>query len=241
MEETLLINPRKRRKRRKRRARKNIEELIALNPRKRRRRARRNIEEIIALNPRRRRRRVRRNPAIGGDIGSLIAAIAGGAVQGISEKLLSLIRTKEDKEVIPAPIRNLAVPVLAFLGQNFIPKGKEVALGAIGGASAKVGVEILKAILPEEQKAKLGLGEAKQIEGLGQLTEEDRTFIQKMIPYLLEYKKEIESSKIPLMTPQVRAVPAPAPGIPSSGTVSIGTKTLKGINGLENLSFRIKN
>jgi hypothetical protein len=233
MEETLLINPRKRRKKR---ARKNIEELVVLNPR-RRRRVRRNIEEIIALNPRRR-KRVKRNPAIRGDIGGLIAAIAGGAVQGISEKLLSLIRIKENKEVIPAPIRNLAVPVLAFLGQNFIPRGKEVALGAIGGASAKVGVEILKAILPEEQKAKLELGEAKQIEGLGQLTEEDRTFIQKMIPYLLEYKREIESSKIPLMTsPQSKTFPAPAPGTPSEGR----GPALKGINGLENLSFRIKN
>jgi hypothetical protein len=59
-----------------------------------------------------------------------------------------------------------------------------------------------------------------------------------MNPYLLEYKKEIESSKIPLMTSlQVRIAPAPAP---ATGTVSTGT-ILKGINGLENLSFRIKN
>lgn len=198
--ETLLVNPR----RKKRRVKKNIEEVLALNPRKRKR-ARKNIEEVLLFNPRRR-RRVKKNPVFGKmDLTSYAFALAGGAGTEIVEKVLRLIKTKDqqtqqEKIVIPSPIRTLAFPVLSFLlGKPILKKNAEpLILGSIGAATAKILEEIEKQALPPNVKAKIGFSGLEQIkmlkEDLEGLSEEDVEYVREMLPYILEAKRYITST-----------------------------------------------
>ncbi len=192
--ETLLVNPR----RKKRRVKKNIEEVLALNPRKRKR-ARKNIEEVLLLNPRRR-RRIKKNPVFGKmDLTTYAFALAGGAGTEIVEKVLRLIK-KDDKIVIPSPIRTLAFPVLSFLlGKPILKKNAEpLILGSIGATTAKILEEIEKQALPPDVKVKIGLSGLEQIKMLEKdlegLSEKDVEYIREMLPYILEAKRYIAST-----------------------------------------------
>lgn len=194
--ETILVNPKKRRKRTK----KNVEELLLVNPKRRKKRARKNLEEeLFLLNPRRRRRRAKRNP-LGAGVGakSVVGALVGGMLQGVAERMLQGIKTKDGNEMIPAPIRTAAFPVVAYLLSGSIPMGKEIALGSIGAAGEKVGTQLMKMALPQNVKTKLGLSGTEEneetIPELQGLSDDDKEFIRQLIPYILEYKDKVNSA-----------------------------------------------
>jgi hypothetical protein len=194
--ETILVNPKKRRRKR---TKKNVEELLLVNPKRKKKRARKNLEEeIFLLNPRRRRRRAKKNP-LGAGVGakSVVGALVGGMLQGVAERMLQSVKTKDGKEMIPAPIRTAAFPVVAYLLSGSIPMGKEIALGSIGAAGEKVGTQLMKMALPQNIKTKLGLSGAEEGETIPELqglSDDDREFIRQLIPYILEYKDKINTA-----------------------------------------------
>jgi len=195
--ETILVNPKKRRKRTK----KNVEELLLVNPKRKKKRARKNLEEEIFLlnpNPRRKRRRAKRNP-LGAGVGakSVVGALVGGMLQGIAERVLRSIRTKDGNEMIPAPIRTAAFPVVAYLLSGSLPMGKEIALGSIGAAGEKVGTQLMRMALPQSTKRKLGLSDTEEVGTIPEiqgLSDDDREFIRQLIPYILEYKDKVNAA-----------------------------------------------
>jgi|GEM_PF-2448110 hypothetical protein len=226
MAETLLVNPRKRKKKKtkKRKARRNT---ALVNPRKKRRKARRNPFRF-------------KKPKVG--VGDAIASVIGGTLQGLSEKLLTLFKKKDGNPVIPGPIRNVAFPVVSFIGSGMIPKGEEVTLGAIGAAGEKVSMEILKKVLPQNIKSRFGL-EGIEISGLGELTPEDVAYLNKMIPYVMAYRHELEKhlSEEPIKRPQARQINQP--GFPGGGMLpgGGGLGSLDDISAIKNLSIKLKN
>jgi len=194
--ETILVNPKKRRKRTK----KNVEELLLVNPKRKKKRARKNLEEeLFLLNPRRRRRRAKRNP-LGAGVGakSVVGALVGGMLQGLAERVLQTVKTKDGNEMIPAPIRTAAFPVVAYLLSGSIPMGKEIALGSIGAAGEKVGTQLMKMVLPQNVKTQLGLSGTEEneetIPELQGLSDDDKEFIRQLIPYILEYKDKVNAT-----------------------------------------------
>jgi hypothetical protein len=190
--ETILVNPKKRRKRTK----KNVEELLLVNPKRRKKRARKNLAEELILNPRRRRRRAKKNP-LGAGVGakSVVGALVGGMLQGVAERMLQGIKTKDGNEMIPAPIRTAAFPVVAYLLSGSLPMGKEIVLGSIGAAGEKVGTQLMKMAMPQNVKTKLGLSGTEEneetIPELKGLSDDDKEFIRQLIPYILEYKDKV--------------------------------------------------
>jgi hypothetical protein len=205
--ETILVNPKKRRKRTK----KNVEELLLVNPKRKKKRARKNLEEgLFLLNPRRKRRRAKRNP-LGAGVGakSVVGALVGGMLQGITERVLQSVKTKDGNEMIPAPIRTAAFPVVAYLLSGSLPMGKEIALGSIGAAGEKVGTQLMKMALPQSVKTKLGLSgteEEETIPELQGLSDDDKEFIRQLIPYILEYKDKVNTALPSLPKIVVRAI-----------------------------------
>lgn len=232
MAETLLVNPEKKKKKKtkKKRARKNV---ASVNPRKRKRKAKRNPSRF-------------KKPKV--KIGDVVASVIGGTLQGVSEKLLSLFKKQDGNPVIPGPIRNLALPVISFLGSGMIPKGKEVALGAIGAAGEKVSTEILKKVLPQNIKSKLGL-EGIEISGLGELTPEDVAYLNKMIPYVMAYRHELERylpediRRYKSTISSGKMVPGEGspgtPGLPGPGGGTLGS--LDDLSAIKNLSLKLRN
>ncbi len=192
--ETILVNPKKRRKK----TRKNVEEVLLVNPKRRKKRARKNIEEgLFIVNPKRKRRRAKKNP-LGAGISakSAVGALVGGVLQGVTERALKSIKTRNGNEMIPAPISTIAFPVVAYLLSESLPMGREIALGSIGAAGEKVGTQLMKMALPQDLKTKLGLSGAveDEISGIQELSDDEKELIRQLIPYILEYKDKINTA-----------------------------------------------
>lgn len=183
MAEVLIVNPRKKRKRIKIKSKKNPGE-----------------EVLVLANPKRK-RKAKRNPGLKTKgIVNLLFAFGGGLATEIIEKGLRLIKDKEGKSIIPAPIRTAAGPILSFIISPYLFKDKSeyITSGAIGAATVKIAEEIERKVLPQDIKQKLGLEEelgsfllAKEDlpKELGEISEEDWDYVKKAIPYLLMHKK----------------------------------------------------
>jgi hypothetical protein len=143
-----MLNPRRRRRRRRHHARRRKNPLM-LNPRRRRRRRSRRANPF---HRRRRHHRRRRNPGLGGMFGNVmstlkefgIGTVGAVVVDPFIDKALAMLPMGDPR--LATGLKALAYPLLAGLGNRFVPSRHWHALGVVGFAISAA--QLVKSFLP---------------------------------------------------------------------------------------------